>query len=66
MELEAVMAERRRELQHAIRFYDDRGWDDLRDEYRVRLDELQRLEVFSMPTTPPLTEGEARAMAGDQ
>lgn len=49
----AVAAEeRRKELVHAIRFYDERGWDDLASEYRVRLNEIDGL-LKKVPAVAP-------------
>ena len=56
--------ERRAHLVRCVEMYEARGWDDLAAEYRVRLDELDRLLLLA--NVAEMTEGEARAMAGDR
>lgn len=59
--LERIEA-RAKELRHAIRFYDDLGWDDLANEYRTRLDEMVQL----LRVQQPETEAELRYAFGDR
>jgi len=59
-----AVQERRAHLVRCVEMYEERGWTDLAAEYRVRLDELDRLLLFA--NVAEMTEGEARAMAGDR
>ena len=64
MRLESAADERRAHLVRCVAMYEARGWTDLVAEYRVRLDELDRLLLFV--NVAEMTEREARAMAGDR
>ena len=59
-----AVQERRAHLVRCVAMYEERGWTDLAAEYRVRLDELDRLLLFA--NVAEMSEGEARAMAGDR
>jgi len=59
-----AVQERRAHLVRCVEMYEARGWDALLAEYRVRLDEVDRLLLFA--NVAEMTEGEARAMAGNR
>ena len=48
--------ERRAHLVRCVEMYEEHGWDDLAAEYRVRLDELDRLLLFA--NVAEMSEGE--------
>lgn len=64
--LAAAFEERRAELRRYIEWCEANrpAWSDLTAEYRLRLDELDRLALSAQ--VGEMTEGEARAMAGDR
>jgi hypothetical protein len=54
--LRVATEERRAHLVRCVEMYEARGWDALLAEYRIRLDELDRLLLFA--NVAELTEGE--------